>query len=183
MQLQTIGCVELNSVAVGIQVADAMIKAASVNLVMAKTTCPGRYLIVISGDTSAVTSSVESGCAIGTSMVIDYFVIPRVDAAVAAALQGVPDVGDIAALGVIEVYTCAAGILAADAAAKSANVEVVDIRFAAGLAGKAFVILSGDVSSVQAAVDAGVAGVGESGPVLSHVVIPAPSKELFKYIV
>ncbi len=183
MQLQTIGCVELNSVAVGIQVADAMLKAASVDLIMAKTTCPGRYLIVISGDTSAVTSSVESGCAIGSMMVIDHFIIPRVHGSVASALQGVPDTHDIAALGVIEVYTCAGCILAADAAAKAADVEVLDIRFAAGLAGKAFVILSGDVASVQAAVEAGVAGVGDSGPVLNHVVIPAPSKELYKYII
>ncbi|MGF1731448.1 BMC domain-containing protein [Photobacterium kasasachensis] len=183
MRLQTIGCVELNSVAVGIQVADAMIKAASVELVMAKTTCPGRYLIVIAGDTSAVTSSVESGCMIGSSMVVDRFIIPRVHHSVASALQGVPEANDMAALGVIEVYTCAGCILAADAAAKAANVQVLDIRFAAGLAGKAFVILSGDVSSVQAAVEAGVTGVGESGPVLSHVVIPAPSQELHKYIV
>ncbi|WP_293128675.1 BMC domain-containing protein, partial [Moritella sp.] len=94
MQLQTIGCVELNSVAVGIQVADAMLKAASVDLIMAKTTCPGRYLIVISGDTSAVTSSVESGCAIGSMMVIDHFIIPRVHGSVASALQGVPDTHD-----------------------------------------------------------------------------------------
>jgi microcompartment protein CcmL/EutN len=38
--------------------------------------------------------------------------------------------------------------------------------------------MTGDVSSVQAAVEAGVAGVGESGPVLSHVVIPSPSEGL-----
>ncbi len=150
---------------------------------MAKTTCPGRYLIVVTGDTAAVTSSVESGCTIGSLMVVDHFIIPRVHYSVAFALQGIPDANDMAALGVIEVYTCAGCILAADAAAKAADVQVLDIRFAAGLAGKAFVILSGDVGSVEAAVQAGVKGVGDSGPVLSHVVIPAPSRDLHKYII
>jgi len=65
----------------------------------------------------------------------------------------------------------------ADAAAKAAQVELLEIRFAAGLGGKAFVVMTGDVGSVKAAVEAGVAGVGESGPVLSHIVIPSPSAE------
>ncbi|MFV0449474.1 MAG: BMC domain-containing protein [Vibrio sp.] len=183
MQLQAIGCVELNSVAVGIQVADAMIKAANVELIMAKTTCPGRYLIVVTGDTSAVTSSVDSGCFIGSAMVVDSFVIPHVHSAVGTALQGVSTCEEMNSIGVIEVYTCVGCIIAADAAVKSADVQVLEIRFAAGLAGKAYVILSGDLASVEAAVQTGVAGVGDSGPVLSHVVIPAPSKDLHKYLV
>lgn len=38
--------------------------------------------------------------------------------------------------------------------------------------------MTGDVGSVKAAVEAGVIGVGEAGPVLSHVVIPSPSAAL-----
>ena len=58
MKLRTIGCVELNSIGVGIQTADEMVKAANVELVISRPTCPGRYLVVITGDTGAVTSSV-----------------------------------------------------------------------------------------------------------------------------
>ena len=178
MNLQTIACLELNSIATGIHAADEMTKAASVRLVAARTTCPGRYLIVVAGDTGAVQSSLEAGKAIGGSMVIDYFVIPRVHQDVIPAMNGASIAEPIRALGVIETCTTAAGILAADAAAKAANVSLLEIRFAAGLAGKAFVTMTGDVGAVEAAVQAGVAGVGESGPVLSHVVIPSPSAEL-----
>ncbi|MBL3581125.1 BMC domain-containing protein [Oleidesulfovibrio alaskensis] len=178
MDLRTIGCVELNSVAMGMHTADEMVKAAEVELVVARPTCPGRYIAIVAGDTGAVKSSVETGCRIGGEMLVDFFVLASVHPDVIPALGGAPEDASINALGVIETCTSASCILAADAAAKAAQVHLLEIRFAAGLAGKAFVVMTGDVSSVQAAVEAGVAGVGESGPVLSHVVIPSPSEGL-----
>lgn len=183
MRLSTIGCIELNSIAVGIHAADEMIKAAEVQLVMARPTCPGRYIAIVTGDTSAVTSSVEVGRAIGGDMVVDWFTIPSVHYQVIPALSGTSIVTPVDSLGVIEICTTASCILAADAAAKAGLVDLLEIRMAAGLGGKAFVLMTGDVSSVQASVDAGVAGVGDGGPVLSHVVIPSPSKGLIEQIV
>ncbi|UZP66787.1 BMC domain-containing protein [Desulfovibrio mangrovi] len=178
MNLRTIGCVELNSVALGMQAADAMVKAAEVEIVMARPTCPGRYLIIVTGDTGAVKSSVEAGRAISKDMLVDWFTIPSVHRDVIPALSGTAQTSEINALGIIETCTAASCILAADAAAKSGQVWLLEIRIAAGLAGKAFVVMTGDVSSVQASVEAGVAGVAEAGPVLSHVVIPSPSESL-----
>ncbi|WP_320172210.1 BMC domain-containing protein [Maridesulfovibrio sp.] len=178
MNLRTIGCVELNSVAHGMHTADEMLKAAQVELVMARPTCPGRYIVVVTGDTGAVKSSVEVGCEIGADMVVDHFTIPSVHMDVIPALSGTSLVPGIDALGVIETCTTASCILAADAAAKAANVSLIEIRMAAGLAGKAFVTMTGDVGSVKASVEAGVEGVGDSGPVHSHVVIPSPSEEI-----
>ncbi len=178
MRLKTIGCLELNSIAQGMYAADEMVKSANVELVFARTTCPGRYLIVITGDTGAVQSSVQTGVKAGGEMVVDSFVLSSVHEDVIPALTGVAQGTRINSLGVIETCTSSAGILAADAAAKAAAVEILEVRFAAGLAGKAFVVMTGEVASVQAAVDAGVKGVGLSGPVLSHVVIPSPSEEL-----
>lgn len=178
MKLRTIGCVELNSIAMGMRTADEMVKAAEVDLVLARPTCPGRYLIIVTGDTGAVNSSVQTGREIGGDMIVDWFVIPNVHHDVVPALNGTGLVGPINALGVIETCTTAACILAADAAAKAGMVSLLEIRFAAGLAGKAFVTMTGEVSSVQSSVEAGVAGVGDAGPVLSHVVIPSPSEGL-----
>ncbi|QJB58457.1 BMC domain-containing protein [Pseudodesulfovibrio sp. zrk46] len=176
--MRTIGCVELNSVAMGMYVADEMIKAAEVQLVLARPTCPGRYVVIITGDVGAVQSSVDTGCKIGADMVVDWFTIPSVHEDVIPALSGTTVAPRIDALGVIETYTTASCILAADAAAKAGSVSLLEIRTASGMAGKAFVTMTGDVGSVQASVDAGVEGVAESGPVHSHVVIPSPSEEL-----
>ncbi|WP_163336009.1 BMC domain-containing protein [Desulfopila sp. IMCC35008] len=178
MNVRTIGCVELNSVAWGMHVADEMIKAASVELVMARPTCPGRYIVVITGDTGAVQSAVEVGRALASDMAVDWFTIPSVHMDVFPALSGTSILPKINALGVIETCTTASCILAADAAAKSADVQLIEIRMAAGLGGKAFVTMTGDVGSVKAAVEAGIEGVGEAGPVHSHVVMPSPSEEL-----
>ena len=178
MNLRTIGCIELNSVAVGMHTADEMVKAADVELVVARPTCPGRYLVVVTGDTGSVTSALETGRAVGGEMIVDWFVLPSVHTDVIPALNGTTLRGNINALGIIETCTTASCIVAADAAAKAGQVELIEIRFAAGLAGKAFVVMTGDVGSVQASVCAGVEGVGDSGPVLSHVVIPSPSEGL-----
>lgn len=39
----TIGFLELNSIAKGIQAADMMLKAAEIRLVSARPSCPGKY--------------------------------------------------------------------------------------------------------------------------------------------
>ena len=179
MKLRTIGCVERNSSSTGMHVADEMVKAAEVQLVLARPTCPGRYLVIVTGDTGAVKSSVAHGRAIGSDMVVDWFVIPSVHESVVPAMNGTAVCPRINALGCIETCTTAACIIAADAAAKAGQVHLIELRFAAGLGGKAFVTMTGEVSSVQASVDAGVATVGTegAGPVLSHIVIPSPSED------
>ena len=84
----------------------------------------------------------------------------------------------INALGVIETYTAASCVLAADAAAKAGEVSLLDLRLSAGLGGKAFVVMTGEVSAVQSSVDAGAANVTDGGPVVSKIVIPSPSEDL-----
>ena len=182
MKLRTIGCVELNSIGMGMQTADEMVKAANVELVLAKTTCPGRYLIIVTGDTGAVTSSVNTGLALGADLVVDSFIIPNVHEDVIPAMNGTAIQGRINAIGVIETYTAASCVLAADGAAKAGDVRLLDLRLAAGLGGKAFVVMTGEVSAVQSSVDAGVANVAGGGPVVSKIVIPSPSEDLKKHL-
>ncbi len=184
MRVRTIGCVELNSISTGMHVADEMVKAAEVQLVLARPTCPGRYLVIVCGDTGAVRSSVERGRHIGADMAVDWFVLPNVHEDVIPAMNGTALCPRINALGCIETYTTASCIIAADAAAKSGEVDLIELRFAAGLGGKAFVTMTGEVSSVQSSVDAGVRVVNESqsGPVMSHIVIPSPAEDFKKQI-
>jgi hypothetical protein len=73
----------------------------------------------------------------------------------------------------------AALIEGADAAVKAASVQLLEIRMAMALGGKAFLKLSGEVAAVEAAVEAGAAHVARRGLLVNKVVIPAPSRELF----
>jgi microcompartment protein CcmL/EutN len=47
------------------------------------------------------------------------------------------------------------------------------------IGGKGFVLLTGDVASVEAAVSAGAAIASEEGILVGKALIPAPSRELF----
>jgi microcompartment protein CcmL/EutN len=63
-------------------------------------------------------------------------------------------------------------IVAADAAAKATDVQLLEIRLANGLGGKSFVLLEGTVADVEVSVAAGVEWVKQAGLLVRQVVIP-----------
>lgn len=177
--IRTIGLLELNSIARGIEVADIMIKAAEVKLLRANSICPGKYIVLISGDVGAVKASVEAGVEIGREFVVDKLVLPSVHPQLISAINGTTCINELYSLGVLEFFSIVASIVAADAAAKAAAVELIDIRLGFAIGGKAFVTLTGDVSSVKEAVEAGARVAEGAGMLVNKVVIPSPRKELF----
>ncbi|MBR0092639.1 MAG: BMC domain-containing protein [Lachnospiraceae bacterium] len=176
----TIGFLELNSIAAGIYAADAMCKTAQVKLHTAKSSCPGKYNILISGEVSAVQSAMKRGHDIAGRNLIDELVIPRVHDQVLQAINmsGYPEKCE--SIGVLEYFTVAASIYGADAAVKSANVQLIEIRMGTSIGGKSFVTLTGDVSAVETAVKNGALAAEENGYLVSKVVIPNPNMQLLK---
>jgi microcompartment protein CcmL/EutN len=183
MANHSIGLIELSSIAAGFQVSDAMLKAAAVELVLARSICSGKYMVMVRGDVAAVQAAVAAGRTAGNFAVIDSFVIPNVHEAVFPAIAGNSKVETLEALGVIESFSVASLIEGADAAVKTANVELIEIRLAMALGGKAFVTLTGNVAAVQSAVDAGAAVVAEKGLLVNKVVIPSPRPELLNEMI
>jgi microcompartment protein CcmL/EutN len=176
--MNAIGIVELNSVARGFAAADAMLKAASVGLHAAKPVCPGKYAILVYGGVAEVQASVHAGTDAGGEFVVDQLVIARVHKDVWPAITGTLTPPEINALGIIETYSIASTVQAADAAVKAAAVDLIEVRLALGLAGKAFTTLTGEVGAVRAAVEAGAQSASFSGMLVEKVVIPAPAKGL-----
>ena len=178
MAKNSIGLIELGSIAAGFQVCDAMLKTADVELLIARSICSGKYIVMVRGDVAAVQASVAAGGHAGTFSVIDSFVIPNLHEAVFPAISGSAKVDELNALGIIESFSVASLIEGADAAVKAANVQLVEIRLAMALGGKAFVTLTGDVAAVESAVDAGAQVVSQKGLLVNKVVIPHPRPEL-----
>ena len=116
MEHHAIGLVEINSIAKGFEVCDAMAKTANVTVLVAKCICPGKYIVMIGGDVAAVRQSVEAGESIAGSTLVDRFVIPNIHSSVLPAISGGNSIENVQALGVIETYSVAATIEAADAA-------------------------------------------------------------------
>jgi len=175
---KAVGFLEICSIAKGILAADTMIKAGNVELYEAGSVCPGKYFIVVAGNVDAVKSAVESGSQICSGSVIDKVVLPNIHETVFPALFATNHVEELKALGIIETYSVVSAIIAADVAAKAANIELIEVRLARGMGGKALVNLTGDVGSVQTAVEAASNKVLELGVLVDRVIIPAPHKDL-----
>jgi len=175
MARNAIGLIELTSIAAGFEVTDTMLKAADVELLIARTTCPGKYLVIIGGDAAAVTASVRAGVEIGTGFVVNECIIPNVHEDVFPAFSGeTTTFEELEALGVLESFSIATLIRAADATVKTANVKLIQIGIAMAIGGKAYLTLTGDVGSVRTAVNAGADIIAEEGMLVNKAVIPAP---------
>jgi microcompartment protein CcmL/EutN len=180
--MNAVGLVELSSIASGYEVSDEMLKTADVKLLVARTICAGKYMVIVGGDVAAVRSSVEVGRKVWEAAVIDSMVIPNVDPDVFPAIAGTNTPESKGALGILEAFSVSSLIEGADAAVKTANVMLIEIRLAMALGGKAFVTMTGEVAAVRAAVEAGAAVIGEKGLLVNKVVIPSPSRELYREV-
>ncbi len=177
---KALGLLEFTSIAKGMEAADAMTKAADIRLEEAKTICPGKYLIIVSGDVAAVRASVEAGEEVGRQTIVDRLLIANIHDELLAGLSGSNDISQVSSVGVIEFFSVASAVIAADAAAKAADVKMIEVRLAMAIGGKSFIVMTGELSAVNAAVDAGVMAARDAGMLIGKTVIPSPTKEFFQ---
>ncbi|MCR5237530.1 MAG: BMC domain-containing protein [Lachnospiraceae bacterium] len=179
---RAIGMVECTTVSTGFKAADDMAKAANVDLLQAEATCPGKFVILIAGEIAAVRASVDRAAEAYGDKVIDTFVLGNPHDSIFPAIYGTAQPENIDALGVLETYDVAAMIVAADIAAKTAIVELLELRLAKGMCGKSYMTITGSVSAVQAAIDAAKQSAGDKGMFLDESVIASPSEQLMKFL-
>jgi len=170
--------IEVNSIALGVRCADAMLKMAAVELLDAYATSPGKYLVIVAGDVASVAASVESGAFEAKESLLGRLLIANLHPQVFPAMKGEPGTDEVRAVGVVETATVAAVIRAADAAAKTAMVDLLELRMARGLGGKGYVTFTGDVGSVQAGVAAAADAAERDGALVASTVIAAPHADL-----
>ncbi len=187
--IESVGLVELTSIGLGIAAQDAMLKAAGVRVLLARTICSGKYIIAVTGTVSEATAAVDAALAAIPDGLIDHGVIARVHPAVFKALgqavelhvplSGQPSASVPKALGVVETFSGVSVLEAADVAAKAADVTLLRIHLAMALGGKGYLMMAGSVPDVQTAVAAARELVRKKGLLVSAVAIPGPSRELF----
>ncbi len=175
---KAIGMVEYKTVSAGVVAADAMVKAADVEILQAKTVCPGKYIAVIAGDLSAVRAAVETAKTMHGKRFINSFVLGNPHESIFPAIRGASKVEKIAALGIIETFDASSIIVAADEAAKTAVVDLLELRIANGMSGKSYLMLTGDVSAVEAAIERATMAVADSGTYLDSSVIAHPDEQI-----
>jgi len=176
-----LGLVELASIARGLVVADAMVKRAPVTLAVTRPISPGRYINVVTGEVAEVDEAMQAGVAAGGDAVVDRLFLAQAHAGLLRALAGAHRIAGLGSLGIVETASCASTLLAADAACKTAEVELADLRLADGLGGKAFFVVSGTLDRVEAAVQAAHALLAP-GLLVGHEIIPAPHADLLEVL-
>lgn len=180
--MNSIGLIEVKNISKGIKLTDEMLKSAGVTLIQSGSVCPGKFVTIVGGDLSAIQAAVERAELICEDSLIDKFVIGNLGEQVFEAMCATAIVKEKKALGVIETFTAASAIEAADAAVKAAVVSLIEVRVARGMGGKCFVTLTGDVADVSAAVEAGAKIAAKTGVLINTEVIANPHPELWEAI-
>ncbi len=175
---KAIGMVEYKTVSAGVFAADIMVKTAEVDIIEAQTVCPGKYIAVISGQLSAVDAAVAAAKAKCSTQLINSFVLGNPHESIFPAIYGATEVQNISALGILETYDAASIIVAADIAAKTAIVDLIELRIARGMCGKSYMMLTGEVAAVEAAIDKARKHIGEDGMYLDSTVIAHPDEKI-----
>lgn len=180
-----IALLEFDSISAGILSGDAMVKTSPIGSIYAGTVHPGKYLVLASGDTASVEIALATGREMGGGHVSDWVFLPDIHPDVMSAMTEAADAAsfDGEALGIVETTTVAAVIDAADAGVKAADVTVSSVRLADGLGGKGYVLFSGVVAEVEAAVEAAVARTEPHGSVVRSDVIAQLHEEMAENLV
>lgn len=179
---KAIGMVEYKTVSTGILAADLVIKTAQVDVIEAQTVCPGKYIIIFTGDISAVRASIDAAKATYPEQLIDSFLLGNPHEGIFPAIYGTAEIKKKNALGVLETFSAAAIFVAADEAAKTAEVDLIEIRVARGMCGKSYVFLTGEVAAVQAAIKKAEVAVSANGMYLDSSVVASPDPKLWETI-
>ncbi|MCC6408312.1 MAG: BMC domain-containing protein [Planctomycetes bacterium] len=179
-----IGLLELCSVARGVEVADAVLWQARIELLFSTPVHPGKYVLLFTGSVDDVRAGVRRGAEIAGADLVDQLMIPQIHEQVVPILKrnGGRIKGELDAIGLIETTTVASAIVAADIALKTATVDLIDLRIANGLGGKSFLTLTGEVSDVRSSVAAGARSAQEKGLLAREVVIARPHPDLVHHL-
>ena len=183
---QAIGLIETVGMVPALYGADAMLKAADVDLVAYENVGSTLVTIMVKGDVAAVRASVDAGKAYASSIgkLTAHNVMPRPvrpvgDIAKIYSVADEPSATRPNALGLIETFGIVYVMEAADAMCKAADVELIGFENVAS--GYISVLVQGDVGACQAAVAAGVKAVeAMETNVYSSCVIPTPHRDLAK---
>ena len=178
----SIGVIEISNIVKGYVACDNILKATKIDMVMAQPICPGKFVMIFGGTISSVDTACSRVEANFGEFVLDVQRFGNIDRRVFDGLNGAGSAQTTGALGLVETFTAASCILAADAALKAANVELSEIRIARGMGGKSYVAVCGSVGAVDAAVEAGARNAEDNGTLVDKAVLASPHEDLWQYI-
>ncbi len=183
-----IGIIELASIYKGFAVQDAVLKSANVEKLIARTICSGKYFMMVRGNIADVETAISVAKEEGGFSVVNATAIPNIDPRVFPAIAGSTTIQinlnkKIGAVLVIETFSVVSAIKAADYAVKEADLDILRVHVAMAVGGKGFVVITGDISSLEAAVKPAVEYIKQDGMLAGYVIIKNPHEEVLKELI
>lgn len=175
---EAIALLELSSIGRGARLLDDVVKKAPVDIHTATPVSNGKYLLLFSGDVGSVEESYKTALAEGGALVVNKLFLPQVHVEVILSLEQRLDPKDVDAIAIVESTSMATTVGAADAAAKCADVHLIEIRLGAGIGGKGFFTMTGSQSDIEAAVAAARETADRDATLVTTEIIARPSAEL-----
>ncbi len=157
---------------------DVVVKKAPVRLLETHPICQGKYVVLFAGEVADVEESLKAGLQAGGDLVVNDLFLPNVHRDVVPAITGSTTIEDFGAIGVVETFSIASCVVAADKAAKMSPAKLVEIRLAQGLGGKAYFVITGELADVEASLATATEHVREEGLLAGWEIIPRPHPDL-----
>ena len=180
MKEPALGLIEFKSIAKGIFATDAIVKKAPVRILNTNPVCPGKYLVIFAGEVADVDEALKAGLSAGGDMVINELFLPYLHEDVIPAISGSTKTEGFGSIGIIEAFSVASCVAAADIAAKNAPIKLVEIRLANGLGGKAFFVITGELADVESSIAAAKEYIKAEGLLAGCEIIAAPHTDLIE---
>lgn len=180
-----IGLVELSCIHKGFEVLDCVLKSAFVEKLLARTICSGKYLMLVRGELADVEAAIAAARECANYGLVNALVISNVDERIFPALSAAaPFAGTMPdAVLVIETFSVAACIKAADAILKEATVELIRLNVAMALGGKGFMVFGGNVDALRSALGPALDFLKEEGSLVGYSLITGPQDAVIRELI
>jgi microcompartment protein CcmL/EutN len=180
--------IELSAIYKGYEVQDAILKGANVEKLIARTICSGKYFLMFRGDAANIQAAVDIAKTAGGFSVINAAAIQNLDPAVFPAIAGCTILEKRSpekpgAILILETFSVVSAIKAADFAIKEANLDILRIHVAMAVGGKGFVVMTGDVASLEAAVKPALEYIKQDGMLGGYTIIQNPHEDVLKDLI
>jgi microcompartment protein CcmL/EutN len=177
---QALALLEFDSVAAGILAVDRMLKQAPIALLRCGTVHPGRYLALVGGSVASTQEAHAAGVwsAQEQKALRDQVLLPDPHPQLTAAVAGERGTPKGESVGVIEVSTSPGLLRGIDAALKAVPVNLVEIRLADDLGGRALGVFDGSLPDVQEALQVTADWLGSAAELCGSSLMPRVDENL-----
>lgn len=180
-----IGLIELSCIHKGFKVLDRVLKSAFVENLLARTICSGKYLILVRGELANVEAAIAAAKETADYGLVNALAVPNVNERIFPAISAAaPFAGAVPdGILIIETFSVAACIKAADFALKEAPIEIIRLNVAMALGGKGFMVFGGNVDALRSALGPTLDFLKEEGSLVGYSLISGPDEAIIRDLI